>query len=110
MVRPALDESRVVIEQLINKLFEADFSLHDNWFPLDDWHWLPAPFLSLCCDRAKIRGAVNSAGGRERPHGYFPDRRAEKWGRSRPSTCLCPVAFLALSAVISLAFLDFSYL
>lgn len=40
--------------------------------------------------------------------GHFRDRRAEKWGRSRPTPCFGPVAFLRRVLRISLFFLGFA--
>src|ERR1700682_2685669 len=42
------------------------------------------------------------------PTGLFWDRRPEKWGRSRPSRCFGPVAFLRRLFCISLASLGFA--
>src|SRR5207244_3151480 len=42
------------------------------------------------------------------PTGHFRDRRTEKWGRSRPTLCFGPVAFLCRLFCISLAFLGFA--
>ena len=39
--------------------------------------------------------------------GHFRDRRAEKWGRSRPTPCFGPVAFLRRLFCISLLSLGF---
>src|SRR6267143_5149315 len=65
---------------------------------------------SPCGDRAKTLGAVCCADGRERPTVHFRDRRAEKWGRSRPTPCFGPVAFLCRLLRISLVFLGFARL
>ena len=40
--------------------------------------------------------------------GHFLGRRAEKWGRSRPTPCFGPVAFLRRLFCISLLFLGFA--
>src|SRR5260370_40019329 len=46
-------------------------------------------------------------GGSDTP-GHYAGRKAGKWGPSRPSKCLRPVAFPAPRRSISLAFMDFT--
>src|SRR5579859_3395944 len=108
MIRSAFDELCIFVEQFIDRLFETDFALHDGWFPLNDWHWfLPPLFLLVATGRRHAARLPAPMGGSD-PTGHFAGRKAEKWGRSRPSTCLCPVAFLAPRRSISLVFLGFA--
>src|SRR5689334_5903863 len=63
---------------------------------------------SPCGDGAKTHGAVCAPMGGSDPTGHFRDRRAERRGRSRPTQCFGPVAFLCRLFRISLFILGLS--
>jgi hypothetical protein len=114
LFRAGSNEPSEVFEQIVGLLFEGDIPLQKDWLFRIDWH-LSSPFslvvLSLilsCGDRAKTLGGVLCDDGRERPHGSLSRPRARKVGRSRPTPCCGPVAFLRRLFCISLSFLGFA--
>ena len=111
------DEPGIVFEQFAGVLFETDFSFQDDWL-FQNRLALAFSFFSsssllfspLVATGPKHAALFSAPMGGSDPTGHFRDRRAEKWGRSRPTPCFGPVAFLCRLLRISLVFLGFARL
>jgi hypothetical protein len=90
----ALDESCVVFQEFIDRLFQSDFSGCDFWCFLNDRHGVPPLAMRVSIElpvtAEKNTGTIQRAAGRERPHELFGRLKAEKVGSLPPDLTFFP--------------------